>query len=190
MRKDTKGLPSPITEDPDTKALTNAKAIFWDNYVPSIIEDDYKQLSSKASFKDTTNKVYTLTDIIGKRYKLVVRYSFIDCDLCVNAIMKEVKIAGDQQSIKDVIAITTSASDRDFLIRSRENQRPIKVYNVTDGSAGLIMENKNFPFMFVLTPDGRAIKIFPPMKENVGQIKAYLTKVLDFVNTCNKNAGV
>jgi hypothetical protein len=189
MRKNNQAAP-PVAEDALTKAKQDQKAIMWDNYVPYIVEDDYKVLSSKASFTDTTSKVFKLDDIIAKRYKLVIRYSYIDCDLCVKKIMNVLKTVGAEQSLKDAIGFTNSNSDRDFLIRSRENVYPVKLYNVTDGSIGLYMENKNFPFMFVLTPEGRAIKFFTPSKENPEQITNYLRKALKFINTSNLNAKI
>lgn len=186
MKKDKSVTATPVSEDAITKADQNLKASMWENYVPYIIEDDYKQLSPKSTLTDTINKVYSLNEVNSKKYKLVVRYSYIDCETCVNAIMKQISAAGEQNSIKDAIAITTSTSDRDFLIRARETQWPIKLYNVTNGDIGLYMENKNFPFMFVLTPDGHAIKIFTPAKEIPAQIKQYIVKTLKFVNESNR----
>ncbi|WP_429384910.1 hypothetical protein [Mucilaginibacter sp. UYCu711] len=188
MKKDKSKVAPPINENVYANALKEAKVVLWDSYVPLIVEDDYKQLNPKTPFIDTTNKTFTLSDITAKKYKLVMRYSFVDCDQCVNAVLKQIKEAAQQNSIKDAIAITTSASARDFLIRARETPCPVTLYNIPDGSVGLHMENRNFPFLFVLTPEGRAIKIFMPAKENIGQLKEYLTKALSFVNTSNHNA--
>ena len=161
--------------------IRDIKATNWDNYVPLIIEDDYKKIDTNAALIDTNGRSVRLSELTNGKYHLVVRYSFTDCNACVDTVINIINELKSRFSSAPVLAITDSNSDRDFIVRSKSQQTPLKVYSLINSSLGLYMENKNFPFVFVITPEYRATKIFMPTKEISMQIREYMVTTLKFL---------
>ncbi len=78
--------------------------------------------------------------------------------------------------------LTDAKTERDFLIKTQNKDHPYNVYLMQNGNLNLTMEGKGFPYLFVLTKDFRATKIFIPFKELSYQTEQYLSYVFKFLN--------
>ncbi|WP_345212059.1 hypothetical protein [Mucilaginibacter gynuensis] len=166
--------------------LNGTKAEMWDNYVPFMYDDD-KSIPKETPLIDSLEKEFTLKKLTNGRYTLIVRYSFMDCEMCVDTLLTHVEKLRKQTKYKDILVITDSYSERDYLIKVTRFKRPFKIYNLPETRLGLSIENKNFPFMFVLTPDMRVTKIFVPIKEYSAQIDEYLNYTNEYISNANSS---
>lgn len=174
--------PKPQAKERVVDPLESVSASIWNNYVPYIIEDDYKAVNKTVVLTDTNENTITVDKLNRNQYNLMLRFSFGDCASCIKVMMEELKALNLQGN---VFAVTNSYSFRDFMIKTSHAKYSVPTYSIGTQSLGLFMENKNFPFFFVLTPDNRAIKIFLPVKEKREQIKNYLSKVMAFIQKAN-----
>nr|WP_157247425.1 hypothetical protein [Pedobacter panaciterrae] len=177
--------PQPVSKNISTDLIRDLKATMWDNYVPFIIEDDFRLLDHNVSLSDTLGNNIKLKDLAPNKYKIIVRYSSTDCDICVDSVMNMISGLKDKKNLDNVYAITDSRDERDFIIRTSSKKYPVPVYRLSESTLGLFMENKNFPFVFVLTPDFHVVKVFMPSKEVPLHIRAYLSKVLNYLDANN-----
>jgi len=177
--------PQPISKNISTDIIRDLKATMWDNYVPFIIEDDFRLVDSNISLSDTLRNNIKLKDLASNKYKIIIRYSSTDCDICVDTIMNVISGLSGKKKLNNIYAITDSRDERDFIIRASAKKYPVPVYRLNGNSLGLFMENKNFPFMFILTPDFHVVKIFMPSKEVPSHIRAYLSKAVSYLDAEN-----
>lgn len=165
----------------------NLKAGMWENYVSLILPNDGLQLNHFKILKDTAGKEASLKRISAGKYKLVLRYSFADCEVCVDTVISKIRLLEKQFDTKDFLAITSEYSDREFSIKAESKNYMLPIFNLEEKDLGLSLENKQLPFLFVLTPELRVIKIFIPLREFPQQIEEYLVQGFTFVNTSNNN---
>ncbi len=75
----------------------------------------------------------------------------------------------------DLLILTDYRNERDFLIIQKYYKHKNPVYNLGVKNLGLSIENKNLPFLFILTKDLRVTKIFVPFNEIPYQTAEYIT---------------
>lgn len=171
------------TENEDAK--TNViKAQLWDNYV-HLIKDEGRQISDSITVRDTADVKYSIKQLLNRKYKLIFRYSLLDCEVCVDTVMKKMDLYSKRHGLKDILVLTDAFNQRDFYIRATYYKYPFPLYNLNRVNLGMSIEDKDFPYLFVLTPELRVIKVFIPAKELAAQIDDYLSYVTDYLKTVN-----
>ena len=135
------------------------------------------------SIMSNEGKEASLKTLVNNKTKLIFRYSHLDCEICVDSVLSLVQRITKKN--ENLLIITDSYSDRDFLIKTQNKKHPYPVYTISGSNLGLSIENKNLPFLFVITRDFRASKIFIPIKEIPYQTKEYLSYVFNFLNESN-----
>ena len=165
--------------------LNGIKAKMWDNYVSLIIDED-KKVADTIRLKDTAGISYTIKNLSNRRYKLVVRYSFMDCDKCIKILMSKIENYGNKNGFKDILVFTDAYDEHDFYVKVTNAKFKIPIYNLDYDRLGMFIENKNFPFLFILTPDLRVTKIFLPSKELPDHIDEYLTYIQAYFKSVNQ----
>lgn len=161
---------------------TAIKVGFWDVYKRLVLPSDGMQLNASSKICDINNNKHTLGQLIT-RPTLIFRYSFRDCDMCVDPALSALK-RNKFYSSQNTIIITDALSFRDYAIRVKALACDIPVYWVQSEDMrglGLPIENKNIPFFFVLGPDLKASKFFIPYKEITDETLSYLNLAVDFL---------
>ena len=169
-----------------TNEIQKKKIDMWDNVLPLITQNDYHKINSSLTVKDTLGTQYKLETLTKGKYKLVFRYSWKDCGTCINDVIGKLNNPSSKYNLDNVILITDSFSDKDFRTQTRNKKFNHQIYTLLDEKLGLTLENKNFVFLFILTPDFRVTKIFVPLLETPKDTENYLTEMFAFINKENR----
>lgn len=164
-----------------TDAENELKATFWNVYPTLIIPNDDVTISDTITLKGEDTKVHKLGDLVDGRNKLIFRYSSFDCEICVDSVITAITRLTKNTPVKDLIIITDTQSERDFIIRSKNKNHPYPVYYMPYSKLGLSIENHGIPFLFILTKTFKTSKIFTPFKEVGYQTNQYLQYALNYL---------
>jgi len=121
--------------------------------------------------KDTT---FSLPQLCTSKYTLVMRYSYIHCNACVDSIMMILNNFSKQTGIKPLI-LSQYANRRDYINFVRVNQIKQPIYCVEDTLC--IADNLDVPYLFVLDSDMKCNNFFIPRKEYTKGAKMYLNSI-------------
>ena len=111
--------------------------------------------------------------------RLVMRFSFQNCDLCINSAFEELHQMEEELGTDNVLLAGTFRSPREFEI-FRQSDKPFgfECHNLPEMYFGLHAEqDASLPFFFLLFPDGAIRHVFFPMKEDVGRTQKYLRAI-------------
>ena len=122
------------------------------------------------------NRQSPANGIAGPGPRLLMRFSFHNCDLCINSAMAELhrmeKVFGEE----NILLAGTFPSEREYeIFRESGKSFAFSCTNVPTECFGLQAErDASQPFFFVLFPEGSIRHVFFPMKEDVGRTRKYL----------------
>ncbi len=160
---------------------TVLKTLFFDSYLSMIIPSDGKILNPELILRDTALRSIKLKSLADSKNVLVFRFSYRDCDECVNTILKSLEKTFKANMSSRVIVVTDMYTEKDFLLKSRFYKSSFRIYATDNIGFGLPLENKNLPFVFVMS-SGRVIKPFIPFKELPEEIDIYNESIKEFLN--------
>lgn len=158
------------------------KATFYDIYPSLVLPDDGFKLKDTDSILTADKKFIPFSKLIGNGEKLVFRYSYIDCDVCVDSVLSAVQRITKKNKLDKLIVLTDTKTERDFLLKNQYKKHPYPVYALVRNKLGLTMENKNLPFLFLVSPDMKVSKVFIPFKESHYQTQQYLGYMFKYLN--------
>lgn len=188
MRPQTTSKSAPISQSETRQedVETDLKVAFWNTYPTLVIPNDGKRISESVLLKDIAGKSFPLGELIRGESKLIFRYSYIDCGVCIDSVISQIQEITKLDKLDDLIIITDSYSDRDFVIKNKRNDHPYPVYNISNSNLGISLEGKNLPFLFVVDSELRASKFFIPIKEVPYQTEQYLAYIFEFLGDSKK----
>jgi hypothetical protein len=175
-----------VEPDSSMQAAINQKKIsMYDTFLPMMIHDDYAIIDSNVKLIDSNSIIYPLKTLAKSKYNLIVRYSGYDCNDCVDQVFELLSEYTKKNQIDDVIFITDSQSQKEYVQRLRDRKSTFSVYNIQNAKLGLTIERRNYPLFFILTPEFRAIKIYIPIAQTPLDTEDYLTETFDFLKKAN-----
>lgn len=158
----------------DTQFYSIYKA-FYEAYNSYLIGDNGMKLNKEHVLKNRSLQEIKLKDIVNDGI-LIFRFSANDCDMCFNSVARSLVETLNNQQLQRVCIVFDGYDDRAFSIKSDHLELPITMYKI-DTALGLQTENKNLPFLFFLSRNMIAEKIFLPFKEIPQTTLAYLSHV-------------
>lgn len=142
------------------------------------IDSENKELSSNIKLENETGQIVYLHDICPVN-KLIYRYSEINCNVCIDAQIENIKQILSTRKDEDIIFIATYQQDRDLFVFKRIHNLKIKIYNLKE-NLNLPVEKHNTPYYFIYNGrNNRATNVFIPVKENPEHTIYYLNSLFD-----------
>lgn len=166
----------------DDGPVVKLKSAFYNLYPTLVIPSDHKLVSAKTLVKTPEGQSRSLKELVGNKPRLILRYSHIDCEVCVDSVVSQIHRITKREKLPELLILTDIYTERDFLIKTRNKKYAFATYGLPGTNLGLPLENKNLPFLFVLTPDFKATKIFVPFKEVPYQTTEYLKEIFRYLN--------
>jgi hypothetical protein len=182
-----------VTKSSTTPDISNIKrdndllkSNLWDTYV-ELIKDEGIQIDPLTILYDTVGSKVTLSKLVGNSSKLIFRYSFNDCETCIDSVLNKFKNGINKDEKSNVLVIVDGLSQRDFSLKSRMFPPDITFVRLEGASRlGLTNENKGFPLMFILSSRFTVNKFFRPVRELGHQIDEYITYATSHIKSLNK----
>lgn len=115
------------------------------DYREVIKYDQPRFLSDTLHIVDSEGKSWSL-DSISQAKTLVIRYSSLNCNSCVDTLMYYAKIFADSVSNGRICVFADYENDRDFHLLSRLNKSKVSILQVKDRL--LRLDEKDVPYMF------------------------------------------
>ena len=162
----------------------NIIAEFYNDYdIKSSLSYDYTKsmkynglvLDSTMIMLDNKDSSYTLSKLIDADRKLVFRYSFIHCNVCVDTLMKLVNQFSDEVGKDKIIILAQYANKRDYKNFIRINQVKMPVYHLQDSLCKA--DELSIPYFFILENNMTSSNFFMPRKEIPAITEQYLQSI-------------
>ncbi|TKC07192.1 hypothetical protein [Pedobacter frigoris] len=177
-------LRTPVANPAKHQQFNRLDAIRLDNYktyVKDAWSDDGKKINMGRIIYDDQDNSYRLRQLVPKP-KLILRYSFADCEMCIDTLMTHLGKAEFKGLRENTLILNDSFSKRDFAIKIKHTKSPVKIFNIGSEPLGFLNENKNQPILFTLNPEGVATRFYFPMKELGNDLDVYLSTIQDVLN--------
>lgn len=126
------------------------------------------RLDGSLILEDETGKKILLKDIIGDNLKIAMRYSDLDCRLCVDNQINLIKEISQFTGDTNIILFAKYSKNRELYLFKRTNNLKIKIYNIKNTDLGIPLENANTPFIFLIDKNLTVLMAFVPPKEMPG----------------------
>ena len=138
-------------------------------------------LDSNKIIYDVNNKEYTLSNVIKEGGRIIIRYSELNCNVCIDSLFSCIDNHLNKKEKQQIHILASYHNRNDLLIFKRINNLSYPIYR-TD-SLGISLENLNEPFIFVLNKDYSISHLFIPHKERPQDTRRYLNIVLSYIET-------
>ena len=127
------------------------------------------------------NRESPANGIAGPGPRLLMRFSFHNCDLCINSAMAELHRMEKVFGAENILLAGTFPSEREYdIFRGSGKSFAFSCTNVPAEYFGLQAEHDaSQPFFFVLFPGGSIRHVFFPMKEDTGRTRKYLQVIYE-----------
>ncbi len=176
---------TPNSEAIKLDEVNKLKASFFNIYPSLVVPTEDKKIADTITLAGTDGRKLSLRTLAGNSPKLVFRYSRLDCELCIDSVLSIIKKIKGETKVPELIVIADFQNNRDFLIKDKHKKHPYPVYNIANGNLGLPVENKNLPFLFILSEDFKATKVFIPFKEVPYQTNEYINYAFNYLKQNN-----
>jgi copper chaperone CopZ len=107
--------------------------------------------------------------------KLVLRFSYISCDVCVDTILNILKETEGFIKKEDIVLLLTYDNIENLNRFEHVNHITYKTYSIQQYDSLGQFESYNIPYLFVLLPKRKTLnELFFPLKENPLRTREYL----------------
>ncbi|MCQ2975932.1 MAG: hypothetical protein MJ211_14120 [Bacteroidales bacterium] len=137
-------------------------------------------MSSNINVLNNNDQYIKLEDIIKNKPKLIIRYTSLTCNSCVDTLITYAKKVVKRIGRENVIVFAQYESLRDFHLFNRINKNYIDIYRVEDKITKL--DYSDTPYMFILNPDKSISHLYIPHKEVPHLISWYFNQVEPILN--------
>lgn len=122
------------------------------------------------------NQTVRLSDIISSP-KLILRYSEMNCDICIEAQVRNLNRLADSVGVRQIVLFVTYRDSQNMKRFIETHRVKFAVYKL-DNELASTLADIEMPYYFILTPDeGRVQCMFIPHKENPELMKYYLNQI-------------
>jgi hypothetical protein len=163
---------------------SNSDSQFYMNVNYKILEDQTIQYNNEATviseniiLEDEKGKKIPLKGIYKNKTILVLRYSELNCQECVNKQVKALKDFAKEVGEDNILLIASYRERRNLYLFKRMNQIHFNVYNIKEDGLGMNLEKLSIPYFFVLDHNNIASLVFIPTKEFESLLKSYLSVI-------------
>lgn len=135
-----------------------------------------RKVDKNRMLADINNKTVRLSDIINSP-KLILRYSEMNCDVCIETQIRNLNRLADSVGAGQIVLFLTYR-DSKYVKRFMDTHRvKFAVYKLDDELASILTDIE-MPYYFVLTPGEERVQcMFIPHKENPELTKSYLSQI-------------
>ena len=118
-----------------------------------------------------------IADIISDN-TLILRYSEMNCDVCVDSIVKRLNAYKDSIGLSNIVLLTTSQNSG-YIKRFRKiNKISFSIYNMGEVLDSILIDI-GMPYLFVYSSNNDRINnVFVPQRENQPLTNEYLHSIL------------
>jgi hypothetical protein len=145
----------------------NSTKVLENNIILSLASEHLKIDKNLQIVDDKSNQ--SLSELISNNPKLVLRYSEIACNSCVDAQLKILEKLAIKIGSENIIILASYKNNSSLWRFKRINNIRLNLYNIDN--LGFSLERENIPFYFIIDNTFNVKMIFIPIKE-----KPYLTE--------------
>lgn len=136
-----------------------------------------REISVDLGVTDINGNKRTISDIMSDN-TLVLRYSEIHCDVCIDSIIAKLNLYKDFIGLQNIVLLT-NAKNLNYTKRFRKvNRICFDIYNV-DKALDSVLVDIGMPYLFVYSSGNKRINnMFVPQKEDSRLTDEYLHSIL------------
>jgi len=145
--------------------------IYFQEESEGALMDGLLQIESEAG---ESSRLAALTS--GKPL-LFLRYSSLNCNLCVDHSLNYLKSLADSIGHENIVILASYNTMRELALFKRVNQIRFPVYRIADNSLGIPAEKYSFPYLFITNKSLTVTNFHIPDKD-VPQLDKILLSVI------------
>ena len=150
--------------------------VWASDYWSMVMTDSCHALDADMPIRDAAGESLALSDIAVDGDVLVVRYSELNCNSCVDSLMKKMGEFAERGGMRNRIAVFANYENyHDFRLFCSLNKAKLNIYHVKGLPLG--QEAVETPYMFLLHGDMTVTNFFVTHKEMPGATDRYLKRV-------------
>ena len=152
--------------------------------VEMLLNNIYYQGESEGAVMDgalqtesESGDVSSLAALVSGKPLLFLRYSQLNCNLCVDHSLNYLKTIADSIGSDNIVILASYNTMRELALFKRVNQIRFPVYRIEDNSLGIPADKYSFPFLFITNKSLTATHLHIPDKD-VPQLDRILLSVI------------
>ena len=154
--------------------------VWASDYWSLVMTDSCRALDAGMAVRNATGESMTLSDIAEDGDILVVRYSELNCNSCVDSLMKKIGEFAERGGMKNRFVVFANYENYlDFKLFCSLNKANLNIYNVKGLPLG--QEALETPYLFLLHSDMTVTNFFVTHKEMPGATDRYLGRVSELL---------
>ncbi len=115
---------------------------------------------------------FAVSSLVNNGTKLFFRFKETDCTMCINKFMEVLKNIPDNFPMERLVILCGYENFHEYRVFVTKNNMKMKVFNI-DKLPGLITEEINEPYFFVLNKELKIQNIYIPDKNNTENLNRY-----------------
>ena len=153
----------------------NVTKFIEQDYWLTINHDSSHRIDGNIFIRDKNDNILSAADAIGDGKKLIVRYSELNCNSCVDSLLHYTSIFAKEVGENNVMVWASYSSIRDFHLLFRLNKAKLNICNIESQISEY--DQINNPYVFVLDEDLTIRRLFFPHKELPDNTKRYFDTI-------------
>ncbi|MCK7540813.1 MAG: hypothetical protein MZV63_62955 [Marinilabiliales bacterium] len=106
-----------------------------------------------------------LAALISGKPLLFLRYSSLNCNLCVDHSLNYLKSLADSIGHENIVILASYNTMRELALFKRVNQIRFSVYRIADNSLGIPADKYSFPYLFITNKSLTVTNLHIPDKD-------------------------
>jgi len=157
--------------------LSEMKADMLLNNIYFQQESEGAVMDGSLQIESESGEVFCLAELTSGKPLLFLRYSHLNCNLCVDHSLNYLKSIGDSIGPENVVILASYNTMRELALFKRVNQIRFPVYRIADNSLGIPAEKYSFPYIF-MTNKSLTVTHFHIPDKDVPQLNKILLSVI------------
>lgn len=130
-----------------------------------MMESEGAAMDPEMKLEAESGEIFCLAEILSGKPLLFLRYSELDCHVCIDHSLNYLKALADSIGHENVAILTSYSNPRNVAVFRRINRIPFTIYKIDDNALGIPAERIGTPYLFVTDNTLIARYIHIPRKE-------------------------
>jgi len=128
---------------------TNTRQDILFNTIFFQMESENKVIDGSIELRSESGDILKLSDLVSQKPKLILRYSELQCDMCIDHSLVYLKRIADSIGRKNILILASYNSMRDLAIFKRINSIDLPVFQIAEKGLDIPIENYDTPYLLL-----------------------------------------
>ncbi len=142
-----------------------------------LLESENEKIDGEILLESESGKDVRLAELVSSKPKLFLRYSELQCDMCIDYSLKYLNSIADSIGHTNVVILASYKTMRELSIFKRINKINFPVYRIPEEGLGIPIESYSIPYLFIANESLRAENLHILNKDIVEMSSIFLSLI-------------